>query len=52
MYKRWDYHHAPGHDDWQSAQGGAYGTGGHATADVDSVGGREDLDDEFIPFIG
>ena len=52
MCKRWDYHNAPGHDTWQDTQGGDSGTGGHDDADVDAVGGGEDSDDDFIPFIG
>ena len=37
--KQWDYHHAPGYNDWQATQVGASGTGGHAAATVDDVGG-------------
>ena len=25
LYKRWGYHHAPGHDTWQATQSGASG---------------------------
>ena len=40
------------HDACHDIQGGASGTGGHATSDVAAVRVREDSDDEFIPFIG
>ena len=50
--KRWDYHHAPGHDDGQDVHGGASGNGDHNAATVAAVGDGDDLDDEFIPFIG
>ena len=50
--KRWDYHNAPDHDAWHATQDGAHGTGGHASTSVDAVGGGEDLDYDFIPFIG
>ena len=52
MNKRWDYHNAPDHDAWHATQDGAHGTGGHASASVDAVGGGEDLDYDFISFIG
>ena len=52
MCKRWDYHNAPDHDVLQDTQGGASGTGGNAAAAMATVGGGEDFDDEFIPFIG
>ena len=51
MCKHWDYHNSPGHDAWQDTQGGASGTGDHATAAVAAVEGGEDPDDDFIPFI-
>ena len=51
VFKRWDYHNAPGHDACQATQGGSSCTGVHAAAAVDDVESGEDLDDDFIPFI-
>ena len=52
MCKRWDHHHAPGHDDCKATQVGASGTVVHASAAVATVGSREDSDDYFVPFFG
>ena len=50
--QNWDSHHTPGNNACLDTQGGASGTGGHATAAVSAVGGGEDSYYEFIPFIG